>query len=403
MTTPTVSTSANDLVTGALRKIGALAAGETPNANDSTDALQVMNDMLESWSADKLFVYAGVENILTWTPGQYQYTIGNPTQGTFSGFTTAGSPIITGITTTSLNITFGVNGSQVVVGGTLTDTQSAIPSGTTIASFTAGTVTAITFTAPPTGTSGNLSGWAGGSVTGLITFSDGEQRSATISAGGAVAWTVALTGTPTASGNSVNTTILTMSANATQTLTSAENITYTAPGNFAISRPLRIPRAFTRITSSGTTGLDYEIDVDYTGDKYNAIGLKGIPGPWPILLWYNPSFPYGNIYCYPSPQLGGALHLWTDLLLQDFTNPAQAIQLPQGYALAIKLSLALLLAPEYGKAGGAKLTLLQQQQREAVERIKKLNAVPAVQAFFDRDIVRTRRTDAGWIFHGGFT
>jgi hypothetical protein len=325
MTTATVSTSANDLVVGALRKIGALAAGETPNANDSSDALQVLNDMIESWSTDKLFVFAGVENILTWTPGQYQYTVGNPVGGNFSGTLVGGNPVVS-------NVTIPAN---LIVGGTVTDFNAQVPANTTITAIGTNTVT--------------------------------------------------------------------LSANALSTVSTPETFTYTVPGNFAIPRPLRIPRAFTRITSSGTTGLDYEIDVDYTGDKYAAIGLKGIPGPWPILLWYNPTFPLGNLYCYPNPQLGGALHLWTDTLFTDFTNPAQLINLPPGYALAIKLSLALLLAPEYGKAGGLKMTLLQQQAREAVERIKKLNSTPAVQAFFDRDIVRTRRTDAGWIFHGGFT
>jgi hypothetical protein len=398
MTTPTVSTSANDLVTGALRKIGALAAGEVPNANDSSDALQVLNDMIESWSTDKLFVFAGVENILTWTPGQYQYTVGNPVAGTFVGLITSGVTAIVGVTL-PVNLVVGATITDPSPGSGLIQANTLV---TSIVSVNSGNAVAITFTGAPTGSSATLTGgW--GFATGIyqITFSDGEQRAATLTSGNtAVTWTPALVGTPTASA-SVNPNTVNISLAPTGTV--SDTLTYTSPGNFAIPRPLRIPRAFTRITSSGTTGLDYEINVDYTGDKYNAIGLKGVPGPWPILLWYNPTFPLGNLYCYPNPQLGGSLHLWTDTIFTDFTNPAQSILLPQGYALAIKLSLALLLAPEYGKAGGVKLTLLQQQAREAVERIKKLNATPAVQAFFDRDIVRTRRTDAGWIFHGGFT
>jgi hypothetical protein len=394
-TQPTVSTSANDLVTGALRKIGALAAGETPSAQDSTDALQVMNDMLESWSIDKLFVFAGVENLLTWTPGQYQYTVGNPVGGTFAGLVTSGISAIVGATIPA----------ALIVTATITDPAPGvgyIPSGTTVTSINNGSTTAITFAVSPTGSGGSLNAsYSGVSGTYQITFSDNEQRAAILTQGSAaVTWVPALTGIPTAAA-SLNTNTVYLSAAATGTV--LDTITYTTPGNFPIPRPLRIPRAFTRITSSGTTGLDYEIDVDYTGDKYSAIGLKGIPGPWPILLWYNPTFPLGNLYCYPNPQLGGTLHLWTDYIFSDFTNPTQQILLPQGYALAIKLSLAMLLIPEYGKVGAARVKLLQEQQREAVERIKKLNATPAVQAFFDRDIVRTRRTDAGWIFHGGFT
>lgn len=320
----TVSTTAMDLVVGALRSINALEAGETPNPNDSSDALQVLNDLLESWSTDHLFVYAGVENILTWTPGQYQYTVGNPVGGNFTGTLVGGSPTIS-------NVTIPAN---LILGGTVTDFNAQVPANTTITAIGANAVT--------------------------------------------------------------------MSANALSTVSTPEVFTYTTPGNFAIARPLRVTRAFTRITSSGTTGLDYPIDVDETGDKYAAIGLKGIPGPWPILLYYNPTFPLGNIYCYPNPQMGGELHLWTDTIFTDFTNPTQLINLPQGYARAIKKNLALELVPEYGKIGSTRLALLTAQARDSVEKIKKLNSTPAVQAFFDRDIVRTRRTDAGWIFHGGF-
>jgi hypothetical protein len=67
--------------------------------------------------------------------------------------------------------------------------------------------------------------------------------------------------------------------------------------------------------------------------------------------------------------------------------------------MALKKNLALQLAPEYGKGASP---LLVQQAREAKAAIKSLNAIPAVKAFFDRDIVRRQRYDAGWIMHGGF-
>jgi hypothetical protein len=275
-----VTSTASDLIVGALRNLNVLAAGEPLNSNDSADALQVLNDLIESLSTEKLFIFTPNNYTLAWTPGQYSYTIGNPTQGTFTGYTASGSPLIYGITNLgSLNITFGLNGNGVQVGGTLTDVQNAIPSGATIVSANFGTTTNITFTAPPTGNTATVSGWAGGAVSGLLTFSDNETRPASISALGAAAWSVALTGTPTASGNQINTNTITMSANATQTLSAADSITYTAPGNFAIPRPLRIRPGFTRITSSGSTsGLDYWYDVT-SFDDYVEIGYKGQPGP----------------------------------------------------------------------------------------------------------------------------
>lgn len=318
-----VTTSALDLLTGALRSINALEAGETPNANDSADALQVANDLLDSWSTDKLYVFSSNENILNWTPGVYQYTIGNPIGGTFSGTLVGGNATISGVTIPA-NLT---------AGGTITDVQGQVQPGSTVLSFGAGLVL--------------------------------------------------------------------MNKPALSTVNPAEIFTYTVPGQFVIPRPVRITRAFTRITSSGG-GLDYPIDVDTTGDKYAAIGLKSIPGPWPILAYYNPTFPYGSLYCYPNPTQGGELHLWTDTIFTNFTSINQVLSWPQGYARAFKKCLALELVPEYGKVGSVRLALLQSQAREAVGTLKKLNALPAVQAFFDRDLVRSRRTDAGWIMHGGF-
>lgn len=320
----TVTSTAQDIITGALRNINVLAAGETPSASDSADALQVLNDLLESWSIDHLNVYSVVENILTFTPGQYQYTIGNPVGGTFGGTLIAGNPTISGVTVPS----------NLIALGSLSDVQASIPPGTTIVSFNAGSGTVL------------------------------------------------------------------MSKPAISTVPVAENITYTVPGNFAIPRPLRITNAFTRITTSGTSGLDYPIDFDTTRDKYNAIGLKGMPGsPWPIIGWYNPTFPYGNAYFYQAPQTAGELHLFTDTIFTDFTTITQAVNLPQGYARAIKKNLAVELAPEYGK--GISPTL-QRQADESLKMIKSINSNPAVTAFYDGDLVYKNRTDAGWILNGGF-
>jgi hypothetical protein len=392
-----VTSTANDLITGALRNIGAQEAGEPINANDAGDALQVLNDLLDSLSTDKLFIYTGVENIVTWTPGQYKYTIGNPIGGTFAGYTVSGSPLITGITTAP-TITTGVNASGVTVGGTLTDILGAIPANATIVSYVAGSVLAMTFTAPPVGTTGNLSGWAGGAVTGLITFSDGETRTGSITAPGVVTWVTALTGTPTAASNQINTNLLTMSVPATATLTSADQITYTTPGNFAIARPLRIRPGFTRITSSGNTGLDYWWDVTSI-DDYNEEGYKGVPGPWPLLLAYQTTYPLGTIFVYPNPQTAGEVHLWTDVLLTQFATLTQTVSLPQGYSRAIKKLLALELAPEYGKSPGLEL---MRQAQEARNFIKSMNETPVKKLRYDQALIRPNGKDAGFVYRGGF-
>lgn len=395
------TSSATDLITGALRNINVYAAGDPLDPSDAADALQVLNDLLDSLSQDKFFVYTANESIVQWTPGQFQYSIGNPIQGTFTGYTTSGSPIITGITNApSLNITFGVNASQQTVGGTLTDTLAAIPSGATIVSLNTGSTSAITFTAGPTGSGATLNAtWSGATGLYLITFSDGETRSANFTNGSAsVTWSPALTGTPTASDNQVNTTTITMSQNATQTLTSLDSISYTAPGNFAIPRPLRFRPGYTRITASGNTGLDYWWDV-CSLDDYNEIGYKGVPGPWPYLICYQPTFPYGTLWVYPNPQQAGQVFMWTDVLLANLTSLSQTFSLPQGYARALKKLLAIELAPEYGKNPSAEL---MRQANESRTLIKGLNQVPVKKLRFDSAIMAGNGKDASFILHGGF-
>jgi hypothetical protein len=313
------TTSALDIITGALRNINALEAGETPGAGDAADALMVLNDLIEAWSMDKLIIFSQVDNALTLTAGQNTYSVGNPVGGTFTGTLVSGSPTISGVTIPT----------NLVVGGTLTDVQAAIPSGTTVLSIGTNTVT--------------------------------------------------------------------MSANALRTVAAAETITYTTPGNFAIGRPLRITNAYTRITT-GTTGLDYPIEI-ITRDKYTQIGLKSLPAPWPLVLYYDATFPLGNIYLYPTPSQAATLHLWTDTILSDFTTVNQSVNLPQGFARALKKNLALELAPEYGKSAGA---LLVKQAHESKAAIRSLNLDPVVTAFYDSDLVRSNRRDAGWIMHGGF-
>jgi len=395
------TSSASDLITGALRNINVYAAGEVLDPNDASDALQVLNDLLDSLSNDKFFVYTANESIVQWTPGQFQYTIGNPVAGTFTGYTTSGSPTITGITnSSSLNITFGINASQQTVGGSLADTLAAIPSGATIISLNQGSTSAITFTGAPTGSSATLNAtWAGATGLYLVSFSDGEQRSANFTQGSAaITWSPALTGTPTASGNQVNTTTMTMSANATQTLTNPDSITYTAPGNFAIPRPLRFRPGFTRITASGNTGLDYWWDV-CSLDDYNEIGYKGVPGPWPYLVCYQPTFPYGTIWVYPNPQQAGQVYMWTDVLLANLASTSQTFSLPQGYARALKKLLAIELAPEYGKNPSSEL---MRQANEARNFIRGLNQVPVKKLRYDSAIMAGNGKDASFIFHGGF-
>lgn len=75
--------TAGDLINGALRLIGQLAEGETPSAETSNDALVALNQMLDSWSTERLSVFSTQDQVFTWPAGQCVQTLG-PT-GDFIG------------------------------------------------------------------------------------------------------------------------------------------------------------------------------------------------------------------------------------------------------------------------------------------------------------------------------
>lgn len=125
MGTP-VPQTAESIITGALRFCNVYAPGEPLAADDAADALQTLNDLLESLSTDQASVYASSEEVFSYVGGQYRYTIGNYDAGTFAGTVTSGSAVVTlAIVPTDLIARGDISG-------------SGIPAGTTILSFNAG-------------------------------------------------------------------------------------------------------------------------------------------------------------------------------------------------------------------------------------------------------------------------
>jgi hypothetical protein len=76
-------TSAGDIINGSLRLLGVLAEGEVPSAETSQDALNAMNQMIDSWNTERLAVFATQDQMFTWPSGVLSRTLG-PT-GNFIG------------------------------------------------------------------------------------------------------------------------------------------------------------------------------------------------------------------------------------------------------------------------------------------------------------------------------
>jgi hypothetical protein len=75
-------TTARGIIKSAMRKAGILTKGEDPSADEASDALEMLNDLLASWSNDSLVVYARTLETFNLTSGTVAYTIGSG--GTFN-------------------------------------------------------------------------------------------------------------------------------------------------------------------------------------------------------------------------------------------------------------------------------------------------------------------------------
>lgn len=311
-------TTAQDIILGALRFINSYTPGEPLEAPDADSALEILNGYLASISTTRSAIFATAENTFTFTPGQYQYTVGNYDAGTFAGTVTSGSPTITGASIPA----------DLIAGADLTG--AGIPDGTTVLSFNVGLGT------------------------------------------------------------------VTMSANGISS-PGIQQIAYTVPGNFKMARPLRITQAFTRLTTSGSS-LDYPMEI-IDQARYINIGYKAIPAPWPIFVWYNPTYPLGTLSFYQNPSTNGELHLFSDQILEVLPDLTTEVVMPQGYSLMLKRCLARELAPEYGAIW---TPMREKLTAEAIERVEALNAQPQPVASYDPELFQNVPTDAGWILYGGF-
>lgn len=236
-------------------------------------------------------------------------------------------------------------------------------------------------------------GTIGGSVTGSISLT-------TLTVSAVATGNIALGQYITGSGVTAGTQIVKFLTGAGDTGTYEVNISQTASSTTLTTyyqRPLRINSAFVRVSS-----LDY-IVTPINLEQYELIGFKTLQGPWPRVLYYQPSGPVGNITFWPVPG-SGEMHIFAETVLAQFTTLASAVTLPQGYNMAITWNLSELLMPMFGKTDPAIIQMVQKQAANGRAWVKRTNMNPPQVARFDDALVSmNRRNDAAWIFSGGFT
>lgn len=118
-----------DIITRAMKDIGAVAAGEVPTADEAQDGLDLLNDMCAQWSNENMMVFYKTEIIFQTVQNTVQYTLGpgGSVGATFTGSISGNTLTIPPNGATSGAITMG-----------MTLSGSGIQPGTTIVGFGTG-------------------------------------------------------------------------------------------------------------------------------------------------------------------------------------------------------------------------------------------------------------------------
>jgi len=111
-------TQAIDVISRALKDIGALEAGETPTPEAATDAYDMLQDILDQWSNESMMVFYKNEIIFPITPSQSQYTIGPGGQigAIFTGSISGNILTVTSIQSGGISIGMTLSGSGITAG-----------------------------------------------------------------------------------------------------------------------------------------------------------------------------------------------------------------------------------------------------------------------------------------------
>jgi hypothetical protein len=100
-------TTTLEMIEGASRLIGQLAAGETMDPGDANDALNAFNDMAESWSTERLTVFTTSDQTFVWPASTRTRSLG-PT-GDFVGTRPVKLDDATYFVDTSTGISYGID------------------------------------------------------------------------------------------------------------------------------------------------------------------------------------------------------------------------------------------------------------------------------------------------------
>lgn len=140
-------------------------------------------------------------------------------------------------------------------------------------------------------------------------------------------------------------------------------------GDFNTSRPEFIESLMIELQS----GTPQELPVSMLSiDEWNRISDKETTGSIPRSAWLEGTHPLEYVNLWPVPSVANKLVIYSRKAISTFTL-SEAISMPPGYVEALKLNLALRLAPEYGRPIDP---VVMKLAMDAKENIKRKNIKP---------------------------
>jgi hypothetical protein len=145
-------------------------------------------------------------------------------------------------------------------------------------------------------------------------------------------------------------------------------------GTWDTTRPTKVVGAYLTLTNASGLPVDYPMAV-LGYDDYNSIRLKTLSTNFPNYMYYQPSFPLGEVYIYPvfSPnanQTNASITLTSWKPFDCITDPTAYLSLPPGFWEALVQNLATRLALEFQFEVRSDLIQLA---ASSAKRLKRMN------------------------------
>ena len=147
--------------------------------------------------------------------------------------------------------------------------------------------------------------------------------------------------------------------------TVGKSINGSGAGDFDIVRPLKIDSA--SILRSGDEN-EYPV-TPLSKEQYQDIPLKSTQSDYPAYLWYEKTFPLGNIHLYPQPQSALTIILYVWRQIDSGMALTDRFALPPGYLRALEYNLAVEIASAFGKVPSKTVENIAKESKATIAKL----------------------------------